>query len=721
MTHESSPPRHDYAILAAVPRANERTRVVKQGNSFAVFDHAGMIRRSSGAELGLYHDGTRFLDHFEIVIERRHLLLLGSSVRRDHVLVVDLANPDLPDASAGPLPRDMIHVFATGFLWDRAWYGRLRVQSYAREPLELELSLLFGADHADIFEVRGVDRLRRGRVLEPIVERDRVVLGYEGLDQVVRRTHIELATPTALLGPSRASYRPRLDAHGTMTLDLRIGFELAGEAGERLDFDAALEHARAARASRRVRCGTIQTSSIRYDEWIDRSAADLQMMVTDTPHGAYPYAGVPWFSTPFGRDGILTAYETLWNDPELTRGVLGFLAGTQATEHDRENDAEPGKIIHETRRGEMAALGEVPFGRYYGSIDATPLFVALAGAYWRRTADRDLVETIWPNVDRALGWIDQHGDIDGDGFVEYARRSTRGLTSQGWKDSFDSISHDTGELARGPVALCEVQGYVYAARLAGAELARVLDLEERADTLERQAHALREQFERAFWCEDLGTYALALDGDKRPCRVRASNAGHCLLTGIASPPRAARVVETLLDDRSFCGWGIRTLDARERRYNPLSYHNGSVWPHDNALIAMGMARYGHKQACTRILQAMFEASVQLDLHRMPELFCGFKQRPDEGPTLYPVACAPQSWAAGAVFLLLQACLGLDIDARRSRIVFDRPQLPRGLDRVVLRNLSLGRANIDIVLDNHGDDVGVHLDRRDDGVEIMIVK
>jgi glycogen debranching enzyme len=430
---------------------------------------------------------------------------------------------------------------------------------------------------------------------------------------------------------------------------------------------------------------------------------------------------VPWFSTPFGRDGILTAFEALWLDPALARGVLTFLALTQATSNDRENDAEPGKIIHEARRGEMAALGEVPFGRYYGSIDATPLFVMLAGAYWRRTADRGLVEAIWPNVVSALAWIDRHGDLDGDGFVEYARRSTRGLSSQGWKDSFDSTSHADGELARGPIALCEVQGYVYAARRAGAELARVVGEPERAAELERQAEALRDQFERAFWCEELGTYALALDGDKRPCRVRTSNAGHCLFTGIADPAHAHRVVETLLDERTFTGWGLRTLDAREGRYNPISYHNGSVWPHDNAVIAMGMARYGHKQACTRILAGLLDASVHFDLHRMPELFCGFKRRSDEGPTLYPVACAPQAWAAGAVFLLLQACLGLEVDALRSRIVLDRPLLPASLERVILRNLSIGPARVDVVLDNHVHDVGVHLERRYGVVEVVVVK
>lgn len=550
---EESSQLEEYAILATAPRADERTRVIKDGDSFGVFDHAGMIRRSSGNELGLYHEGTRFLGAFEVALERHHPLLLGSTVRSDNVLVVDLANPDLPDGLGGHrLARDTVHVFAMSFLWDRAWYARLRLRSYARQPLDIELSLLFGADYADIFEVRGVDRLRRGADLAPVVERDRVVLGYEGLDRVVRRTHLAFAPSPILLDDSRASYQVHLEEKAETTIDLRIGFEVDGLGGAVLDFGAALEKSRAALATRQLG-RSIRSSSARFDDWVDRSSTDLQMMISDTPEGAYPYAGVPWFSTPFGRDGILTAYQTLWLDPSIARGVLSYLALTQATENDKENDAEPGKIIHEVRRGEMAALGEVPFGRYYGSIDATPLFVMLAGAYWHRTADRTLLEAIWPNLERALGWIDRYGDLDGDGLIEFSKRSTRGLASQGWKDSFDSTSHENGDLATGAVALCEVQGYVFAARRAAAELARVLGLTDRARALDAQAEAIRALFERTFWCEDLGTYAMALDGEKRPCRVRSSNAGHCLFSGIASPERARRVVATLLDDRSFSG------------------------------------------------------------------------------------------------------------------------------------------------------------------------
>jgi glycogen debranching enzyme len=369
----------------------------------------------------------------------------------------------------------------------------------------------------------------------------------------------------------------------------------------------------------------------------------------------------------------------------------------------------------------MAALREIPFGAYYGSVDATPLFVILAGAFYRRTGDRAEIERLWPHVDAALRWIDESGDPDGDGFVEYARRSRDGLANQGWKDSHDAIFHADGTLAEGPIALCEVQGYAFAARIAGADLAAVLGFYDRAAALERQAETLRQRFELGFWCEDLGTYALALDGAKRPCRVRTSNPGHCLSTEIVAPERAARLASLFLDPISFSGWGLRTVAAGEARYNPMSYHNGSIWPHDNALAAYGLARYGFKEEALRIFAGLFDASLNMDLYRLPELFCGFERVPGSSPTLYPVACSPQAWASGAVFLLLDACLGLDIDAPGRRVRFHRPLLPPFLDEVEITGLRVGEASLDVVLRRHQHDVGIDLVRRDGALDVLVVK
>jgi glycogen debranching enzyme len=710
-------------ILATSSRIVERTFVLKHDDTFALFGPRGDMATIGTSSQGLYHDGTRYLSKLELRLNDTRPVLLGSTTRHDnHSFGADMTNPDVVAGGIVVLPRDLLHMFRSRFVWDRTCYERLRLMNYGPSPLSVRLVFEFEADFADIFEVRGTPRSMRGTLLPAQVGRQFVALPYRGIDGAIRTTRLTWDVQPAALSEGEAAIEIELRPHQSAALGLTIECLDSTVTNAAMTCDKAMAALIRRDEARMREYARVETSSGRFNEWIAQSAADLRMMTTDLPEGPYPYAGVPWFSTVFGRDGIITALATLWISPSLAAGVLRHLAATQATSVVPEQDAEPGKILHESRGGEMAALGEVPFGRYYGSVDSTPLFVVLAGLYYRRTGDRALIEAIWPNIERALEWINRYGDKDGDGFVEYARQSDNGLVQQGWKDSQDSVFHPDGTLAPPPIALCEVQGYVFDARNLAAHLAQELGKHEQARELRESAERLRERFEREFWCEDLGTYAIALDGDKRPCRVRASNAGHCLFSGIASPERARRVAEGLCNVDLFSGWGVRTLAATEARFNPMSYHNGSVWPHDNGILAAGCSRYGLTDIAALIASALFDASTETPLQRLPELFCGFRRRNGEPPTPYPVACAPQAWASATVFMLLQACLGLSIDAVAKRVAVQHARLPQGLDRVTVDGLQVTPgSSIDLQLDRRGSDVSLTVVRRDPDIEVNIVK
>jgi glycogen debranching enzyme len=710
-----------YYIATKSSPSDDRTRVLKYGRMFAVFDRYGDIEPLGMGEQGIFYEGTRHLSELVVSLWGARPLLLSSTIQADNfVFTADLANVDVSRGDEVVVPRDTLHVVRSKFLWQGACYEEFKVVNYGLAPLHIPLRLAIGADFADIFEVRGMRRERRGRRLPDQIEKNQITWSYEGLDEEIRQTRIYCdPAPKEISGTElkfECYLRPKETAVFHVTMDA------SGDPANQshpVGYSSALAAADSELKAASENLCSISSSNNRFNDWVKRSAADVEMMTLGNPEVGYPYAGVPWFSTVFGRDGIITALEMLWVSPSIAKGVLEFLASTQARELNPDIEAEPGKILHELRKGEMAALGEIPFGRYYGTVDATPLFVILADAYFQRTGDRELIENLWPNIRLALEWIDRYGDADGDGFVEYAAHSHKGLVQQGWKDSKDSVFHADGKLAEPPIALCEVQGYVYAAKLAASRLSSMLGDAEESSRLESEATDLQAKFEKSFWCPELATYAIALDGKKQACRVRASNAGHCLFTRLATEERARLVAQTLLGSDFFNGWGVRTLGSAEVRYNPISYHNGSIWPHDNAMIASGLANYGFKDLAGRILLGMLDVSSVVDLHRMPELFCGVERRKGEGPTLYPVACAPQAWAAAAVFMLLEACLGISVRAGKKQILFQQPCLPEGIPQLAIKALRVGNATVDLFLERQGHTVKVQVTDQQGEVDVVV--
>jgi glycogen debranching enzyme len=701
------------------PAARPR-RSLKHDDTFIVLDSHGDIGASAGGPDGLFNADTRYLARLELALDDVQPLLLGSNLRDDNSsLTVDLTNPDIYRGDRIVLQKDLLHIVRTIFLWRGTAYQRIGIQNHGENNASFDLTVQFDNDFADLFEVRGEKRPHRGVGSSKLFGPTDVRLDYQGLDDTSRSTTLHFDPKPTRLSVNTATYHFELGPQETSSLFIAVSCNKPVGIKPVPFFRGLLAHRREMRQST-AGATSVETSNSIFNEVLCQSMADLNMLMTDTPQGRYPYAGIPWYSTTFGRDGLITALQMLWIDPRVARGVLKRLAFYQAKAVDPLADAQPGKILHEMRGGEMAALREVPFAHYYGSVDSTPLFVLLAGLYVERTDDAETLGELWPAIEAGLRWIDGPGDPDCDGFVEYQRASEQGLANQGWKDSFDAIFHADGRLAEGYIALAEVQGYVFAAKRLAARCAARLGKTDRARELEAEAQQLAERFEEAFWCEELGTYALALDGDKEPCKVRTSNAGQLLFSGMVREDRARMVAADLMRPHFFTGWGIRTVARGEARYNPMSYHDGSIWPHDNALIALGLARYGLKHSVAHLFRGLFDAATYMDLRRLPELFCGFRREKGRGPTLYPVACAPQAWASATPFTLLEAALGLEFDAAQGEIRLRNPRLPAFLTDVVLRDLQLGPSSVDLRVRRHGDDVSLEVLRTRGKIRVSIV-
>lgn len=689
---------NEFYVLASALAPRRPQVLLNHEDSFAIFDVAGDIPWAVLEAYGLFHQGTRFLNRFDLRLNGAFPILLSTIPSSEgSELMTYLSNADEMHEGEIILPRDTVSVQRCKTLFGGVLYERLQLHHFGQQPLKLELVILFGADFADIFELRGTGRNGHGEVLGPLIEPNCIRLPYRGLDSVHRETVLVFSQAPDQLDAKSARFQFDLEPGQEASLQIRVECHV-GERGARArDFGSALAAIREERSEWCQLFPALHSDNSDFNTWLNRSLQDLALLRTQTEGKSYVYAGIPWFATVFGRDGLITALETLAFMPELAAGTLRTLAALQGQEYNAERDEEPGKILHEMRHGEMAATDEIPFGRYYGSVDATPLFLMLLAQYTARTGDLALARELWPHALAAMRWIDHATSADSAGYLTYARYTPRGLINQGWKDSHDAISHEDGALAEAPMALAEVQAYVYAARRGLARTARQLGHLAEADTWERQAAEIHQRFNRDFWLPEEDSYALALDGDKRPCRVISSNVGHCLFAGIADADKAQRVITRLFRDDMFCGWGIRTLSAQARRYNPMSYHNGSVWPHDNALIGLGCTRYGATDRASQLLTGLFDASTKMAHRRLPELFCGFPRSLHHSPVPYPVACKPQAWSAGSVFLLVQAALGLGIDGWTDCVTFDRMILPQGVNRLDIRKLRVRNGWIDLTI------------------------
>jgi glycogen debranching enzyme len=683
--------------------------VLKDGDSFMIANAHGDIEGSSD---GLFHNDTRLLSDYRLQLGGALPALLSATVSNDNVLfIAHLTNRQLPLLGTEPTPHGLIHLCRTRLLCGERMYERIQCRNYGSQPMDVPLTLFVDADFRDMFEVRGSVRPSRGQLQPAVACRLGLRFSYRGLDGIERRAELLCSEAPVHAGPGQLTLSLQLAPGQRQVIHIEAGVPGAPVQPSEARFRTAAAQARRRMRGRQRRGASVRSSTPLFSAWMERSRADLALLTSELETGPYPYAGIPWFSTPFGRDAVITALQTLWLDPGLARGVLGFLARHQAQEEAAFLDAAPGKIMHETRKGEMSATRELPFGRYYGGVDTTPLFVILAEAYAERSDDPGFVGSLWPALQAAIGWIERVCDADPNGLLTYSRAEASGLANQGWKDSHDSVFHADGRFPPGPIALVEVQGYAFAAFRAMAALALRHGEADAAVHWRQRAEQMRTQVEQLFWMPERDYYGIALDGDGQLCRVLSSNAGHLLYVGLPAAERAAAVRGRLLSPAFHSGWGLRTLAEGEANYNPMSYHNGSIWPHDSALCTAGLARYGGRNDAVGLLRAGFETAIHFDM-RLPELFCGFPRSHGTAPVPYPVACLPQAWAAGSAMQLLQACLGVSVDHAGAQVRVDRPQLPARTGELMVDQLAVGPHRVRLVFRRIDSRVAVFLEGRD---------
>ena len=678
--------------------------VIKDDNLFFLAPPSGEVPATKGHGFGLYYRDCRYLNHYELAIDNAHPEPLAATAEPGSRALFQLTMPDMRGTDGRLIHRETI-----GVRWERmverrdpALIETIVLKNFGRDPVQLSLALTFGSNFEDVFTIRGLRGKKRGTPARPLWKDGCLFFSYRGADQVARSLTIHFSPTSDREEDATATFNMALQPGEEWELGVSLALAESEAPGAPQPCSPVERHLEAIKQALDQssdkwlsRETAVESNSLLLNQVVRRSLLDLHVLESSLKGDRFFAAGVPWFVTLFGRDSLITAIQTLAYDPDIARDTLQLLAQYQGQRIDHWRDEEPGKIPHELRVGELARLQEIPHTPYYGTIDATPLFLILISRHAAWTGDIGLFKELRPNIERALEWIDRYGDGDGDGYLEYDSTTKHGLINQGWKDSGDAIVTAEGRMAQPPISLVEVQGYVYMAKQAIAELYERTGEGERAADLRRQADELQRRFNRDFWLDDKGFFALALEADDRPCAVISSNPGQALWTGIVDPDKAAKVVDRLLQPDLYNGWGIRTLSCHERRYNPIGYHLGTVWPHDNALIAAGCRRYGFGNAADRIFVGLLEAAMGFNHYRLPEVFAGFPREEYGVPVHYPVACHPQAWAAGSIPYLLETMLGLRPHAFDQRLDIVNPDLPPFISWLEMRRLKVGQAVVDL--------------------------
>jgi glycogen debranching enzyme len=680
----------------------EHALVLKHNRYFFIADSHGDIKPPGQCALGLFHDDTRILSHYALRFHGGPPALLSAQVLRSYNGQIDLSIKDAEFGGSSWDPKNCFHIRREILIEDRL-IERITLTNYLVDPVDYWFELDVGCDFADIFEVRGWKRDQRGDYFAPQFNEGKLVFSYRGLDGKLLQSTIQFREPFPAFDRTRARWQLNMPPNSHFQTEWQIYSEIpSGNPVPGFCSDHKREEMDRFYGNWAAACTRWNTHHAGLQDTLARAVDDLRALYIEANGTAVISAGIPWYSTVFGRDSIITSLQTLSLNPSIARDTLLYLAQHQGSKENAFTEEQPGKIMHELRRGEMARNNEIPHLPYYGTIDATPLWLILLHETWRWTGDEKLVRQLLPHAERALEWIDRFGDLDGDGFAEYENRSERGLANQGWKDSGDGVPFPDARLAKPPIALVEVQGYVYDAKIRMAELYKIIGKNSRAQELRDQAARLRKAIVSQFWLEELDTFALALDGDKNPLPTITSNAGHLLWSGVPDENQARRMAKVLLGPGMFSGWGIRTLSSMHRVFNPMSYHNGSIWPHDNAITIMGLARYRLAAPALPVVRGLYDAAVHDEFLRLPELFCGMPRGHGNHPVLYPVSCSPQAWASGAFFMLLQAMLGIQPEAHLRTLQIRNPVLPDFLDELTLSNLAVGQSKVSLQFSRYHD-------------------